>query len=293
MNLIDTRTKSLPIKLAPEAFAVKARELTSLLQERSSLEVTHKNRRDQMKEEISNLESRIGLTAGIVSRGEEFKDILVDIFMGDNDTVIIKRHDTGETIEARPAQDEERQMALHLFEKEEAAAQAKQGASQTKTEVNVPPGPPIPPTPAGLLEAPAVEGEFKEVTEEEVSTGPGSTSVQNMPHSSYVPPAGQGEDSQEESPAAGLKVFPEVAIKIPGAEDKDQRYHITIGKCHKVGNTLIDTTLKCLIYMGYKQETPLGMAAALVNKFQKSENLDQIIAILNPEDAVLVTEEAD
>jgi hypothetical protein len=125
-QLIQSYTKSLPVKLTTEAHIAKSRELTDLLQKRASMEITHKNRRDQMKEEISNIESQIEMAAGVVSRGEEYKDITCEVFIGDNDTVIIKRTDTGEPIETRPAQDDERQMALDLFEKKEEEAQITQ-----------------------------------------------------------------------------------------------------------------------------------------------------------------------
>lgn len=116
--LLQSFTKSLPIKLSTEALIARGKELTDLLQKRTSMEVTHKNRRDQMKEEISNIEPQIGSIAGIVSRGEEYRDIVCDVFIGDNDIVIIKRTDTGEPIETRPARDDERQIALGLFEDE-------------------------------------------------------------------------------------------------------------------------------------------------------------------------------
>ena len=113
--LLQSLTKSLPVKLSTGSLIAKGKELTDLLQKRTSMEVTHKNRRDQMKEEISNIESQIGSIAGIVSRGEEYRDIVCDVFIGDNDIVIIKRTDTGEPIETRPARDDERQIALGLF----------------------------------------------------------------------------------------------------------------------------------------------------------------------------------
>jgi hypothetical protein len=163
----------------------KGREVSSVVQDLYNEEASQKNIKDQMKEKISELEAKLKRLSSIVHSGEEYRDVKVQMMIGDNNIVTVVRLDTGEIVEGpREARPEEAQLAMQLFEQEAEAAKAE----ETKSEVIVPPPPPE----IFALDQPnTVDAEFKEVVEE--STGPGTTSVQDMPHSDYVPPAEEPE----------------------------------------------------------------------------------------------------
>jgi len=117
-KITETYPRNLPYKLSPEELRERSKNLAIALRDKTAIEATHKNRRDQMKEELSEIDARIGKIANVVYSGEDYQDVLVEVSMGDNETVQVKRLDSGEIIETRPARDEEKQLTLKLIEEE-------------------------------------------------------------------------------------------------------------------------------------------------------------------------------
>jgi hypothetical protein len=179
MKLIKEYTKQLPCKLTPPELQARGRELASEVQDKTNEEASQKNIKDQMKERLSELEARIKRHSSVVYSGEEYRDVKVEVYLGDNDVVTVKRSDTGEVVEGpRPARPEEQQLALDLVEKE---AQEQPNAEAKKPDITVTPQP----APVAQLNPPGtVEGEVREITEEPEDVSHHQfTTIQDMPHS--------------------------------------------------------------------------------------------------------------
>lgn len=114
--LIKTSTRKLACKLTDDELRSKGDELAVTCQEIKNQETKDKQIRDQLKMELSALQSKQGSLALIISRREDYRDVEVTteyIETGDaQGQVMEKRTDTGEVIIIRPPMDSERQPKL-------------------------------------------------------------------------------------------------------------------------------------------------------------------------------------
>ena len=128
-------TKQLPVRLTIEEKLKKGEELASNVQDISNEEARQKNIKDQMKDKLSELEFKVKVASGILHSGEEYRDVLVEMTIGDKNVIQVTRTDTGEIIETRPAKPEELQMALNI----EEASEKKSEKSATNEGAGVTP----------------------------------------------------------------------------------------------------------------------------------------------------------
>jgi hypothetical protein len=247
MNLLKSETKNLPVKLTQEQFNAKAKELSSLLQERASLEVTHKNRRDQMKEELSNIESRIGLAGGIVNRGEEYRDIITETYLGDNDTIIVKRTDTGETIETRAARPDELQLNLAVLDEEDQAEIAK---------------------------ADAISERLAAEEDATVAAPAEATATQESQQPVEDPPAKKAHKS---------KRLDLSTLKITTAVNGNN-HRVELGGKFAESLYLVQATMLAFKANGMDENNPKALANEILKTFGDSPERRQILGILNPDE---------
>jgi len=115
-TIIKVSTRRLPCKLCDDELRQKGDELAVTCQEISNEEQNQKQIKDQLKLKMSELESRQGSLALIISRREEYRDVEVEVeFLetGDNAGQVREtRKDTGEILVTRPPTDYERQPTL-------------------------------------------------------------------------------------------------------------------------------------------------------------------------------------
>ncbi len=113
---LKTQTRKLPCKLDDVELRSKGDELAVTVQEIANEDNNQKQIKDQLKLKMSELTSRQGSLALIISRREEYRDVEVItdfIEAGDNEGQVREtRKDTGEVLIVRPPMDSERQPQL-------------------------------------------------------------------------------------------------------------------------------------------------------------------------------------
>ena len=115
-KLLKTTSRSLACALTDAELRVKGDELAVTCQEITNQEANEKQIKDSLKLKMSELASRRGTLALVISRREEYRTVEVEIeylLTGDDQGQVREtRTDTGEIMIMRPPNDSERQPEL-------------------------------------------------------------------------------------------------------------------------------------------------------------------------------------
>lgn len=115
IKLVRTETRVLPVKLDADELRDRGDKLAAVIQDLNAEENRQIDIKTQMKARLTELDSRKTQLAIVISRREEDRDVLVDVFHNYvKFTVETARRDTGEVINARRMTEEERQQLLPL-----------------------------------------------------------------------------------------------------------------------------------------------------------------------------------
>lgn len=114
-RVINSYTKSLPVKLTQEELLSKSGELAGTVQDYATEERRQADVKAQLKARLTELDARRTQLAFVVARQEEERDVRCDVIADLNSLVAnITRVDTGEVVQSRPLTDAERQDVLPL-----------------------------------------------------------------------------------------------------------------------------------------------------------------------------------
>ena len=112
MQIIETRTRHLPVALTQEELRTVSLEFADTFHELNAEEQTQKNVKDQMKAKLSELNAKLTRLSSVVRNGMEYRAVEVEYRLTDLGFVQEARLDTGEILASRPPTDSERQLAL-------------------------------------------------------------------------------------------------------------------------------------------------------------------------------------
>ncbi len=136
---LDITPRSLPVKLTELEIISKCRDLASVIQEIADEEVNQKALKDDMKAKLSRLDDRKLMLSHVVTKGEEYRPIDVQIIVDEHDHVNEVRTDTGEVVTSRQAKDSERQLALIRFKETQEKAAGESGGSGAVADRDITP----------------------------------------------------------------------------------------------------------------------------------------------------------
>lgn len=106
-------SRFLPCKLTEVEIRERGVALAKLTQDIKATEDRHASVKSQLKSELGVLQAQQAKIAGCVSRGEESRDVRVEIVYDYSDLSVTEyRTDTGERINSRTMTEEERQIPL-------------------------------------------------------------------------------------------------------------------------------------------------------------------------------------
>jgi len=119
-TFLRKETRNLACKLTDPELRIKGDELATTVQEIATEAGNQKGIKDSLKMRMSELVSRQGRLAYVVSRREEYRDVEVSVDMDDlTGQVTEVRMDSGELIQTRPPRESERQPGLGLYDSNE------------------------------------------------------------------------------------------------------------------------------------------------------------------------------
>jgi len=114
-EILRRMSRSLSARLTDDEIGQRGRDLARAWQDIASEEVRQDGLKKEMKARLSGLSSEAARLATIVSRGEELRDVDVEVRAVIPAGVVHEiRMDTGEIIHSRPFTDTERQRHLPL-----------------------------------------------------------------------------------------------------------------------------------------------------------------------------------
>lgn len=113
MKTVATKIRLLPCHLSEDEVNSKGKELAQLYADITQEEVRQKEVKNQLKKELSRLQTRIGALSNQIRTQSEERNVEVDIMMDDLASVIKEvRRDTAEIINTRAPNESERQTSL-------------------------------------------------------------------------------------------------------------------------------------------------------------------------------------
>jgi len=111
-DVIRVVTRSLPVKLKDEELRKVSRDLAEAVQDVAAEERRQTDLKAQMKQRLAELAAKKTRLALVVARGEEYRDVEIELIVTDGGQVEEVRTDTREIVIRRPLLDEERQRRL-------------------------------------------------------------------------------------------------------------------------------------------------------------------------------------
>lgn len=113
IRLVRTESRFLPVKLDADELRERGDSLAAVIQDLNAEENRQVDVKAQMKARMAELDSKKTQLAIVISRREEHRDVMVDMFH-DYDRLVAEtvRRDTGETIASRRMTEDERQLPL-------------------------------------------------------------------------------------------------------------------------------------------------------------------------------------
>ncbi len=112
-RLVETKSKTLPVKLTDKELRERGATLASVIQDLNTEERRQQDIKAQMKARVAELDARKTQLAITISRCEEDREVTVDVWHDyDALRVYAVRRDTGEEIHSRAMTHEEMQRPL-------------------------------------------------------------------------------------------------------------------------------------------------------------------------------------